>query len=165
MIKTVLTVVAVSSFLALPVFAKRLNLPNEESAVATIEMPNSWEPEEITNGFAGTSPDRAVYMAVVAVGSDKGREAELDDTFDMLKEQKVVLDKSSKSEDKFKVNGVEANEITYRGKDEDGPAAVSIAFVPMKDKVIVVTYWVSSDEKKGHQAEVGKILNSLQAGR
>jgi hypothetical protein len=81
----------------------------------------------------------------------------------MLKEQKVDLDKSTKSEDKFKVNGIEADEITYKGKDEDGPAAVSIAFVPIKDKVIVFTYWVSTDEEKKHQEEVGKILNSLKA--
>lgn len=164
MIKPISILLAVSSLLALPAFANTLKLPNEEFAIATIEMPNSWEPEEITNGFAGTSPDRAVYLAVVAVGSDKGMQAELDDTLDMLKEQKVVLDKATKSENKCKVNGIEGNEITYQGKDEDGAAAVSIAFVPIKDKVIVLTYWVSTDEEKAHQAEVGRILNSLKPG-
>jgi hypothetical protein len=162
MIKSILTLIAVSSLLATPLFAKTLKLPNEDFTIATIDIPDAWEPEEITNGVAGTSPDKAIYLAVVAVGSDKGMEAELDDTFAMLKEQKVELDKSTKSEDKFKVNGIDADEITYQGKDEDGPAAVSIAFVPMKDKVVVFTYWVSTDEEKKHQEEVGKILNSLK---
>ena len=52
--------------------------------------------------------------------------------------------------------------MTFQGKDEDGPAAVSIAFVTIKDKVVVLTYWVSTDKEKEHQDEVGKILRSLK---
>src|SRR5207302_7980512 len=124
-----------------------LKLPNDEFAVASITMPEDWEPEEINNGVAGESPDKAVYMAVVAVGSEKGMNAELDDTFEFLKEHNVQLDQSSKSEDKFKIGDIEAEELTFQGKDEDGPAAVSIAFVPIKDKVVVLTYWVSTDKE------------------
>ncbi len=163
MIKTIVTGVAALALLAAPAFAKTLQLPNEEFAIATIDVPDSWGPEEVTNGFEATSSDKAVYLAVVAVGNGKGMDAELDDTFAMLKEQHVDLDKSTKSEDKFKVNGMEATEITYQGKDEDGPAAVSIAFVPMKDKVVVFTYWVSTDKEKENQPAVAKILNSLKA--
>jgi hypothetical protein len=164
MIKSIFTFIAVSSLLAAPAFAKTLGLPNEEFAIASIDIPDAWEPEEVPNGFSGTSPDKAVYLAVVAVDSEKGMEAELNDTFAMLEEEKVDLDKSTKSEDKFKVNGIEASEITYQGKDKDGPAAVTIAFVPIKDKVVVFTYWVSTENEKKHQKEVGKILNSLKAG-
>jgi hypothetical protein len=53
--------------------------------------------------------------------------------------------------------------LTFQGKDEDGPAAVSIAFVTIKDKVVVLTYWVSTDKEKSHSDEVGKILRSLKA--
>jgi hypothetical protein len=162
MIKSIFTLIAVSSLIAAPAFAKTLKLPNDEFAIASINMPNDWEPEEINNGVAGESPDKAVYLAVVAVGNEKGMKAELDDTFDFLKEHKVELDKSTKKEDKFKVNGIEAEEITYQGKDEEGPAAVSIAFVPMKDKVLVFTYWVSTEEEAKHQEEIGKILKSLK---
>jgi hypothetical protein len=162
MIKSILTLIAVSSLIAAPAFAKTLKLPNAEFAIASINMPNDWEPEEINNGVAGESPDKAVYLAVVAVGNEKGMKEELDDTFDFLKEHKVELDKSTKKEDKFKVNGIEAEEITYQGKDEEGPAAVSIAFVPVKDKVLVFTYWVSTEEEAKHQEEVGKILKSLK---
>jgi hypothetical protein len=163
--KSFVRVTALSLLFAAPSFAKTMKLPNDDFAIASIDFPSNWEPEEINNGVAGESPDKAVFLAAVAVGSDKGMSAELDDTFDFLKEHNVELDKSSKTEDKFKIGNLEADELTFQGKDEDGPAAVSIAFVPIKDKVVVLTYWVSTDKEKEHQDEVGKILRSLKPGK
>jgi hypothetical protein len=140
-----------------------LEVPNDEFAIASIDFPDSWESDEITNGVAGTSADGAVYLAVVGVGSAKGMDAEIDDTFAMLKEHNVTLDESSKKENKFKINGLDAEELLYQGKDEDGPAAVSITIVTIKDKVIVLTYWVSTKDEKKHQEEVSKIIKSLKA--
>jgi hypothetical protein len=163
-IKSILRFVAISSLVAaLPVFAKTLKLPNDEFPIASINFPSDWEPEEVSNGVAAQSPDSAVFLAAVAVGNEKGMNAELDDTFAMLEDHKVKLDQDSKRENKFELNGAEVNELLFEGKDEDGPCAVSIAFVPVKDKVVVLTYWVSTDREKEHQEEVGKILRSLKA--
>lgn len=162
MIKSILSLIVVSLLIAGPAFAKTLKLPNDDFAIATITFPDNWEPDEVTNGIAGQSPDSAVYLAAVAVASEKGMNADLDDTFDMLKEHKVDLDKSTKKENKFKLNGEEVNELIYHGKDEDGPCSVSISFVPIKDKVVVLTYWVTTSKEEEHQAEVGKILQSLK---
>ena len=163
MIKTILIFIAISSLLAVvPAFPKTLKLLSDEFAIATITLPDDWEPEEVTNGVAGQSPDTAVYMAAVAVGSEKGMDAELNDTFEFLKEHKVELDKSTKHESKFKLNGEEVNELIYHGKDEDGPTSVSISFVPIKDKVVVLTYWVTTAKEKQHSEEVAKILQSLK---
>jgi hypothetical protein len=162
MLKSILSLIAISSLLAVPAFAKTMKLPNDEFAIASISFPKDWEPEEIDNGAAGQSPDSAVYLAAVAVGNEKGMEAELDDTFDMLKEHKVDLDKSTKKESKFQLNGEEVNELIFHGKDEDGPCSISISFVPIKDKVVVLTYWVTTAKEEKHQEEVGKILKSLK---
>ncbi|MGZ4985585.1 MAG: DcrB-related protein [Chthoniobacterales bacterium] len=163
MFKSLLSVVVIT-FLALTgAQAKTLKLPNEEFPIASINIPDSWEPEEINNGVAGTSDDGAVYLSVVAVGTDKGMKAELDDTFAMLKEHDVDLDQASKKENKFKINGLDAEELVFQGKDEDGPASVSITFVTIKDKILILTYWVSTEEEKKHQEEVGKIISSLKA--
>lgn len=126
-------------------------------------MPDDWDADEIDNGVAGESPDKAVYLAAVAVGNEKGMDAELDDTFEMLKEHKVTLDKDSKKENKFKLNGVEVEELIFHGKDEDGPCSISISFVPVKDKVVVLTYWVTTAKEEKHAAEVGKIVQSIKA--
>ena len=143
--------------------AKTFKLPNDDFAIASIDMPDSWKPKEIDNGVAGQSADDAVYLSVVAVGSEKGMEAEIDDTFEMLKSHNVELDESTKKENKFKVGAFDATELLFQGKDEDGPAAISIVFVPIKDKLIIMTYWVTTAKEKEHQAEVGKIVNSLKA--
>src|SRR3978361_582380 len=161
MIKSLLTILAIASLSTISAHAKTMKVPNDDFAIASINIPDDWDPEEITNGVAGTSDDEAVYLAVVAVGSDKGMNAEIDDTFAMLKEHNVELDKSSKKENKFKINGLDAEEMLYQGKDEDGPTAVSITFVTLKDKLIVLTYWVSTADEKKHSEEVQKILKSL----
>ena len=162
MTKFILTLVAVFSLIVAPAFAKTLKVPNDEFPIASITFPDDWEPEEVNNGVAGQSPDTAVYLAAVAVGSEKGMNAELDDTFEFLKEHKVDLDQSTKKENKFQLNGAEVEELIFHGKDEDGPTSVSISLVPIKDKIVVVTYWVTSSKEEKHQAEVGKIVKSLK---
>jgi hypothetical protein len=142
--------------------AKTFQIPNEEAPVAYVTFPDTWNPEEITDGVAGNSPDEAVFLAAVAVSSEKGMEAELDDTFEMLKEHKVELDPSTKKENKFEINGLEANELLFQGRDDDGPTAVSITFVTIKDKLVVLTYWVSVADEAKHQADVMKIVRSLK---
>jgi len=163
--KFILTTAVFGLVAATPAFAKTMKLPNDEFAVASINFPSDWEPEEIDNGVAAESPDKAVFLSAVAVGSEKGMDAELNDTFEFLKEHNVELNQKSKSEDKFKIGNLEAQELTFQGKDEDGPAAVSIAFVTVKDKVVVLTYWVSTDKEKEHSDEVGKILRSLKPAK
>jgi hypothetical protein len=160
--KSLLTLVIIALVAAIPAQAKTFKLPNDDFAIASIDMPDSWKPKEIDNGVAGQSADDAVYLAVVAVGSEKGMKAEIDDTFEMLKTHSVVLDESTKKENKFKVGGLDATELLYQGKDEDGPAAISITFVPMKDKLVILTYWVTTAKEKEHIQEVGTIVNSLK---
>ncbi len=36
-------------------------------------------------------------------------------------------------------------------------------FVTIKDKLLVLTYWVSTEDEKKHADEVGKIVGSLKA--
>lgn len=163
MIKPLLTLLAIAAFAATSADAKTFKIPGDDAAAASINIPDSWEPEEIEGGVAGQSADDAVYLAVVAVKNEKGMNAEIDDTFRMLKEHNVELDQSSKKENKFKLNGMDAEEMLFQGKDEDGPAAVSITFVPMKDHLVIITYWVSTDKEAEHQVEVGKIVNSLKS--
>ncbi len=163
MIKSALSFLAILSLLAATsAFAKTVKLPGDEFPIASITFPDDWTPEEVNNGVAGESPDSAVYLAAVAVGNDKGMNAEIDDTFALLKEHNVELDESTKKENKFKLNGVEVEELIFHGKDEDGPASVSISFIPVKDKVVVLTYWVTTAKEKKHQEEVAKILTSIK---
>ncbi|HEX8897448.1 MAG TPA: PsbP-related protein [Chthoniobacterales bacterium] len=160
--KILLTLVAMTLLGVIVADAKTYKLPNDDFAIASIDMPDSWSPKVVENGIWGQSEDTAVYMSVVAVGSEKGMNAEIEDTIEMLKNHDVTLEDSTKKENKFKAGAFDATEILYQGKDEDGPAAVSITFVPIKDKMVIFTYWVTTAKEKEHQKEVGAIVNSLK---
>jgi len=160
--KTLLIFIAIAFLATIPVDAKTFKLPNEDFAIASIDMPDSWKPKEVETGVEGQSSDDAVYMSVVAVGSEKGMNAELDDIFEMIKKHNVVLDDSTKKENKFKAGSFDATELLFQGKDDDGPCAISICFVPIKDKMVIFTYWVTTAKEKEHLQEVGKIVNSLK---
>jgi len=160
--KTILTLIAIGFLGVIAADAKTYKLPNDDFAIASIDMPDSWKPKVVENGIWGQSEDTAVYMSVVAVGSEKGMNAEIEDTFEMLKGRDVTLDQSSKKENKFKIGSLDATELLFQGKDEDGPAAVSMCFVPIKDKMIIFTYWVTTAKEQEHQKEVGTIVNSLK---
>ncbi len=45
-----------------------------------------------------------------------------------LKSMTSRLDQATKKENKFKINGLDAEEMIFQGKDEDGAASVSITF-------------------------------------
>ena len=48
------------SFFSAPVFAKTFAIPSE-NPIATVNIPNSWEPNEYDGGVEGTSKDGDFY--------------------------------------------------------------------------------------------------------
>ena len=165
MIKPFLTLLTVAALSVVAVDAKTVKLPSDDDAVASITFPEDWDVEEMEGGYGGDSADDHVYLAAVVVKDETNMNSQIDETFEMLKEHNVELDTASKKENKFKINGMEATELLFQGKDEDGPCGVSISFIPMKNNLIILTYWVTTAEEAKHQATVGKIVNSLKPAK
>ena len=163
--KRLLALLALSTLCVFSVDAKTVKLPDAEGAVASITFPDDWDVEEMEGGYGADSPDDHVFISAVAVKNETDMNAQIDDVFEMLKEHKVELDESTKKEQKFKVNGLEASELLFQGKDEDGPCGVSIVFVPVKNNLIILTYWVTTAQEEKHQVTVGKIINSLKPAK
>ena len=143
--------------------AKEFKLPNDEFAVASIDIPASWKPEAVDRGVEAQSPDSAFYMSVVAAGSAKGVAEEVESTEAMLKEHKVKVDEKSQKTGKGNVNGFETDSITMSGKDEDGPCTITILIVQMKGKVVIITYWFTDADYEKHAKEVDAIQKTLKA--
>ena len=72
----------------------------------------------------------------------------IDETDAMLKTHKVNLNKINRKDNKFKINGLPAEELLYNGRDEDGPTMVSITFVTIHKSAVVFTYWASIEGNK-----------------
>ncbi len=81
----------------------------------------------------------------------------------MLKDSKVTVDASTMKKQSFKVNGLDATEVIYKGKMDDEDQVVSMVFIPVKDKMLVLTYWATASKEKAHTDEIGKIANSIKA--
>ena len=162
--KSLLYTLLACTLVAASASAGTFKVPNEDFGIASVAIPDKWKPKEIDKGVEATSPDGEVYIAIDAVGSDKGMSEEIEDTFKMLKDNKVTIDKSTKKENKLNVAGVEATELQFAGKMEDEAQTVSIVFVPVKDKIVVVTYWSSAagDKDKADSDAVVGILKSLK---
>lgn len=144
--------------------AKEFRLPDGKP-VAAITLPETWKPEVIEKGVQGQTADNSVYLCVETTTSEKEMATIIDDTFAMLKQHKVELDRTVKRENKFLINGLPADELLYDGKDEDGPTTVSMTFVNVGKTALVLTYWASVDGTKKHQPEVEKVLASIKAIR
>ena len=68
--KLLLTTLMIATLGAFSAHGKTFKLPNEDFAIASIDMPDSWKPQEADTGVYGQSSDDAVYLSVVAVGSE-----------------------------------------------------------------------------------------------
>jgi len=145
------------------VSAKEFKLPNADFAIASIDIPGSWKPEAVDNGVEAQTEDTSFYMSVVAAGTGKGIQEDIEATKDMLKEHKVKIDESTEKSGKGNVNGFETDSVTIKGKDEDGPCTITILLVSIKNKVIIVTYWFTDSELSKHEKEVDAIQKTLKA--
>ena len=141
--------------------AETFKLPDKHPVIS-VTYPDAWKPSETDRGVEGQTPDSAIYMAVEASKSEKGMNEIIDGTFDMFKEHKVVIDKDSKKTNKMQIAGEDAEEMLFTGKDEDGPAAISITTFTVGDTVIVISYWSSTDEEVKHRSEIAKIVSSIK---
>ena len=84
----------------------------------------------------------------------------------MLKEHGVEADQSSKKVNKIEINGLDAEEMLFQGKEKLGshvtPVSITIIVVPIKDKVIVLTHFVSTEDESKSKEAVGKMVKSLK---
>ncbi len=161
--KTLIYTLLACALLATSASAGTFKVPNDDFGIASVSIPDSWKPEAIDRGVQANSPDSEIYIAVEAVGSDKGIDSAIDETEKMLKENKVTIDESSQSKSTFKVAGVEATELDYKGKQDGEAQTVAIVLVPLKGKLVIMTYWATAAKEKAHEVEIGKIVNSLKA--
>jgi len=144
--------------------AKVFKLPNDDFAIATVDIPASWKPEVVDNGVEAQTDDTSFYISIVAAGTDKGVEEDVKATKDMLKEHKVKIDESTQKTGEGNVNGFPTKSFTIKGKDEDGPCTITILIVAIKDKAVVITYWFTDADLAKHEKEVDDIQKSLKAG-
>lgn len=162
MYKTLTALVLSLALGASSVWAKEFLLP-EKRPLLSVEIPESWHPEETDRGVKAESEDEAIYLQIDSARSEAGMEAAIEATFTMLAEHNVEFDKGTKKTQKFKIAGQDAEEMIFTGKDKDGPAIISITMFTIKETLFIVTYWATTAKAAKHQPDVTKIVKSMTA--
>jgi hypothetical protein len=142
-------------------FAKTSKIPDDDT-VAIVTIPDAWDIHEIDAGVEATSPDSEVYLAVEAAPAKDVNQTAID-AVKWLAKQGVTIDASSMKQKEIKINGMEAVDLSWDGKDKDGPTKVSVTLVVASaKKVLVLTYWASPDGEKANEKDLMAIAGSIK---
>lgn len=148
--------------LPLAAHAKTYPIPDDDP-IATVTLPDSWDTDDLDDGVEATSKDETVYVAIEAADLTDVKAATVE-AFKFFDEKGITIDKSSQKESEFTINGLKGFELSFKGKDEDGPTNVSVSVVTVSEKkVLMITYWASDEGEKNNADGLSKIINSIQA--
>ena len=142
--------------------AATLKFPSD-APIASIIIPDSWQPEETETGVQATSSDSAVYFSV-DVADSKSLDKVTSDAIDFLSKNGVKVDvKTQKETPVSEVNGLQMSTLDWEGEDEDGPVSVGMAFIAKSgDEALVVTYWGTKGEEDKHDSEIASMMMSIK---
>lgn len=141
--------------------ARTLDLPSG-APVATVTLPDGWNPEETSTGVQATSDDNGIYVAL-DVAKAAGIDAALTQTVDFLTKAGVTLDQSSMQRQESELNGMKMLVMAFKGKDKEGDANVAIILlIANPQTVLIMTYWGSDEAEKKHGPTLTGILQSIK---
>jgi hypothetical protein len=135
-----------------------------EDPIATVSIPDSWDPKTYDEGVEATSGDGAIYVAIEQVAADDVKSA-TEEGLKFFIKSGVEIDSSSLKTKDIKINDLDAFDMSFTGKDKDGPANISLTLVKTnaKTKFLMLYYWGSADGEKANASDLKKISDSIQA--
>jgi hypothetical protein len=135
-----------------------------DNPIATVSIPDTWSPSAYDGGVEGTSADGKLYVAFESVNADDVKSA-TEEGLKFFIKSGVELNKDSMKTKDTKINNLSAFDLTFTGKDKDGPANISLTLVQTnaKGKFLLLYYWGSSEGEKANIAELKAISDSIQA--
>ncbi|HLW90796.1 MAG TPA: hypothetical protein VKS78_05780 [Roseiarcus sp.] len=143
--------------------AKTFPVPADDP-IATVNIPDSWNPSAYEGGVEGTSDDGKIYVAIEQVAADDVKSA-TEEGIKFFQKNGVDLDANSMKTKDIKINSLDAFDLSFTGKDKDGPANVSLTLVATnaKGKFLLLYYWGSPEGEKANTDDLKKISDSIQA--
>lgn len=160
------TTFAAACLLAFPLFAglasaKTVKIP-EDSPAASVNIPDSWKPEDLDEGVKCQSPDgeASVFFEVTDA---KGLDGLIDENIKFLEEQKVKIMKDSEKTVDLDASGLPGKMISWDGKDEFGAESIRMYFVDIgKGKIMMITYWVTKKAEVANKKALDGMFGSVK---
>jgi hypothetical protein len=143
--------------------AKTFPIPADDP-IATVNIPDSWNPEPYEGGVEATSQDNKIYVAIEQVAADDVKSA-TEEGIKFFIKNGVEIDPNSMKTKQTKINNLDAFDLTFTGKDKDGPANISLTLVATNasGKFLLLYYWGSPEGEKANGPDLKTISDSIQA--
>ncbi len=157
---------AAACLLSFPLFAgvvsaKTVKIPEEKPA-ASVNIPDSWKPEDLDEGVKCLSPDGEAQI-FFEVTDAKGLDALIDENVKFLEEQKVKITKGSEQTTDLDASGLPGKMIAWDGKSEFGEESIRMYFVNLgKDKIMMITYWVTKKAEVTNKKALDAMFGSVK---
>ena len=135
-----------------------------ENPVATVSIPDKWESSAYDGGIESTSPDGTIYVALEMVAAKDVKTA-TEEGVEWFAKQGVQIDPGSLKTKDTKINGLDAFDMQFTGKDKDGAANISLTLVATNaaDKFLMLYFWGSDAGVMANLADLKAISDSIQA--
>jgi hypothetical protein len=144
--------------------AATVNIPEDRPAIS-VNIPESWKPEETDKGIACESPDKVATFFIEVTSAKEEVDALIDENIDWLtKDQGVQLDRASEQKQEFEAANLQWKRISWSGNSKEwGPATVGFAFTDGGNgKVVTVTYWITKENQEKHFPAIERIFESVK---
>jgi hypothetical protein len=135
-----------------------------EDPIATVKIPDSWDPKTYDGGVEATSADGGIYVAIEQVAAEDVKSATEEGLKFFIKSGVEINFDSQKTND-TKINGLYAYDMSFTGKDKDGAANISLTLVQTNatGKFLMLYYWGSPAGEKANTSDLVTISDSIQA--
>ena len=135
-----------------------------ENPVATVSIPDKWESSPYDGGIESTSPDGAIYVALEMVAAKDVKTA-TEEGVEWFAKQGVEIDPGSLKTKETKINGLDAFDMQFTGKDKDGAAEISLTLVATnaEGKFLMLYFWGSDAGERANASDLKAIGASIQA--
>jgi len=141
--------------------AGEFKLPKAKPLI-TVTFPDSWKVKYDEGGLDITSADEEIYIYMDA-HDNASIDGAIKDTIEYLKKEKVTIDKATEKKSEGKINGMDAADFSWSGKDKDGATNISLSLIaPNKEKLILMLYWGTPAGEKKNADALKAIITSIK---
>lgn len=158
-----LSAIVLSTVFATAALADVVKVPTRRPVV-TINVPDSWKPEETEKGYGIESPDNVATVFFEIARSEKAMKSIIDDNIDWLvKEQEVNVKGNTLKNSDIAVGGIKSSLMSYDADSKEyGPAKVGFIITPLASTVLITTFWISVKGFEKQEPVLNQILASVK---
>jgi hypothetical protein len=137
-------------------------VPRDEP-LAAVQIPEGWKTKQHDELVETASPDGALRFLVLSPEAHKISESMGEVMRYIRNTGGITVKAESVKRELGELNGMEAQHISWEGKDKNGEVKIRFSIVSIaQNRILLVAFWGSPAAEKKYQAELTKMLKSVK---